>query len=142
MDYSILINFGCPLNYSSFILSKDIGIFMKKKYIPVTFSRDELNYFTLAIVLKVINDVQGSESFLFFREYFLGTELFIEEKYFSDSVDKIKNALFENSINIEFRKPLTELLEVLVNTIESGVKFVELADTFKVKLTPYYFKLI
>jgi hypothetical protein len=115
---------------------------MKKKYIPVTFSRDELNYFTLAIVLKVINDVQDSESFLFFREYFLGTELFIEEKYFLDSVNKIKDALFENSINIEFRKPLTELLEVLLNTVNSGVKFVELADTFKDKLTPYYFKLI
>ena len=56
---------------------------MKKKYIPVTFSKDEINYFTLAIVLKVIGDVKGTESLLYFREYILGIELFIEQKYFS-----------------------------------------------------------
>ena len=115
---------------------------MKKKYIPVTFSKDEINYFTLAIVLKVINRVTTPETFLFYREYFLGTELFIEEKYFSDSVAKIKDALFENSINEEFRKPLSDLLAVLTGTVNSGVKFVELADTFKKNLTPYSFKVI
>lgn len=115
---------------------------MKKKYIPVTFSKDEINYFTMAIVLKVISDVKGSESLLYFREYILGIELFIEENYFLEAVEKIKNALFENTINAEFRKPLTELLEVLQNTVNSGVIFVELADTFRKKLTPYYFKII
>ncbi len=114
----------------------------KKKYIPVTFSKDEINYITLAIVLKVISDVQGTESLLYFREYILGIELFIEEKYFLDSISGIKTVLSENSVNVQFRKPLSDLLEVLVNTIDSGVKFVELADTFRAKLTPYYVKVI
>jgi len=115
---------------------------MKKKYIPVTFSKDELNYFTLAIVLKVIDNVKGTDLLLFYREYFLGTELFIEERYFVESVARIKSALSENTIYIEFRKPLSEFLEVLLNTVNSGVIFVELADAFRSKLTPYYFKVI
>ena len=115
---------------------------MKKRYMPVTFSKDEINYFTLAIVLKVINKTNDPESILFYREYFLGIELFIEEKYFLDSVNKIKDALSDNTVNSEFRKPLAEVLEVLTNTINSGVKFVEPADTFQKKLTPYAFKVI
>jgi len=114
----------------------------KKRYIPVTFSKDELNYFTMAIVLKVIGDIKDPESLLFFREYHLGVELFIEEDYFLTAVNKIKAALFDNTINTEFRKPLTEFLDVLLNTVNNGVKFVELADTFREKLTPYYFKTI
>ena len=109
---------------------------------PVTFSKDEINYFTLAIVLKVINTIKDPEVILFYREYFLGIELFIEEKYFLESVSRIKDALSDNTVNSEFRKPLAEVLEVLANTINSGVKFVEPADTFKNKLTPYSFKTI
>jgi hypothetical protein len=115
---------------------------MKKRYMPVTFSKDEINYFTLAIVLKVISNISDAESILFYREYFLGIELFIEEKYFLDSVKKIKDALSDNTVNSEFRKPLVEVLEVLTNTVNSDVKFVEPADTFKNKLTPYSFKVI
>ena len=115
---------------------------MKKRYMPVTFSKDEINYFTLAIVLKVISNVKDPDCILFYREYFLGTELFIEEKYFLESVGKIKDALSDSTVNSEFRKPLAEVLEVLTNTINSGVKFVEPADTFKNKLTPYSFKVI
>ena len=115
---------------------------MKKKYIPVTFSKDELNYFTLAIVLKVIDNVKGTEALLFYREYFLGTELFIEERYFVESVAKIKAALSENTVYKEYKKPLSEFLEALLTTVNSGVIFVELADSFRSKLTPYYPKVI
>lgn len=115
---------------------------MKKKYIPVTFSKEELNYFTLAIVLKVIDNVKGTESLLYYRDYFLGTELFIEEKYFTESVAKLKNALSENTINRQFKQPVSEFLEVLLNTVNSGVIFVELAEAFRAKLTPYFFKVI
>lgn len=115
---------------------------MKKRYIPVTFSKDELNFFTLAIVLKIINNIKEPDDMLFFRDYHLGTELFIEEKYFLESVEKIKNALFEHSFNPEFRKPINEFLQVLTNTVDSGVKFVELADTFRGKLTPYHFQVL
>jgi len=115
---------------------------MKKKYIPVTFSKDELNYFTLAIVLKVIDNIKGSDSLLYYRDYFLGTELFIEEKYFVESIAKIKLALSENTVNKEFRKPLTEFLDALLNTVNSGVVFVELADAFRSKLSPYYLKTL
>ncbi len=115
---------------------------MKKKYIPVTFSKDQINYFTLAIVLKIIDNANVPETVLFYREYFLGTELFIEEKYFLNTIDKLKNALSDNSFNREFRPSVSDLLSVLKNTIDNGVKFVELADTFKIKLTPYYFKTL
>jgi hypothetical protein len=116
---------------------------MKKKYMPVTFTKDELNYFTLAIILKIINNPnKDPEAILFFREYYLGCELFIEEKYFLESIEKIKTALFEHTFNIEFRKPVTEFLDVLTNTIENGVKFVEPAEIFKKKLSPYYFQTL
>ena len=115
---------------------------MMKKYIPVTFSKDEINYFTLAIVLKIIDDANVPENVFFYREYFLGTELFIEETYFLNTIVKIKNALSDNSFNSEFRPFVTDLLTVLKNTVESGVKSVGLADNFKVNLTPYYFKTL
>jgi hypothetical protein len=114
----------------------------KKKYIPVTFSKDELNYFEMAIVIKVIDDARVNKSLFYFREYHLGIELFVEEKYFLNSVEKIKTSLSEKTVNSEFRQALTELLTVLTTTVDSGVKFVELADEFKVKLTPYFFKVM
>lgn len=115
---------------------------MKKKYIPVTFSKEELNYFTLAIVLKIIDNVKGTDCLLYYRDYHLGRELFIEEKYFIESVAKIKNALSENTINKQFKKQVAQFLDVLLTTVNSGVIFVELAEAFREKLTPYFFKVI
>lgn len=114
-----------------------------KKYSLITFTDEGLNGLALAISLNLVPNVKDTDNFLFFRETYAGKDIYVEESFFSNIVENVGEFLNQNqSASAPHKLKFVSLLRMLNSGHNMMANFVELPDSLKSSLTPYFFKFV
>ena len=119
---------------------------MGSKYSSFSFTKHTFRLFTTIVAHRVIEDITGTEKMLCFGEDSFGTNILIEEEYFVNSINRLKNYISLKGENTQIQKLASDLISDLYGETNFGNilthNFVEISESFRKKCMPYGIDLI